>query len=166
VESVGTNISTEITLKLIDRLPNFSGIVDQGMDWVYMIEVISLGKQKRPDFQLLPATDYMVSAGVIGGGGAFSALSSIAPRLVRRVYDLCGNEQYPDARQGQEDLAALHQLVKSPRLETGLKAAMRAMGRECGQPRPPSKPLGEVEQGRISEALAAMGFLKPEPRGW
>ena len=166
VESVGTNISTSITLKLIDRLPNFAGIVDQGMDWVYMIEAISLGKQKRPEFQLLPATDYMVSAGVIGGAGAFSALSSVAPGLVRRVYDLCGKERYPEARQGQEDLATLHHLVKSPRLETGLKAAMRAMGRECGEPRPPSKPLGEVESGKVSEAIAGMGFLKGEPRGW
>ena len=35
-------------------------------------------------------------------------------------------------------------LVKHPRLETGLKAALRAMGRDCGNPRPPSKALGEV----------------------
>jgi hypothetical protein len=40
------------------------------------------------------------------------------------------------------------------------------MGRPCGIPRPPVRPLGEIERGKISEALAGMAFLKDEPRGW
>lgn len=166
IESVGTKLSTELTLQLVERLQNFAGVVDQGMDWVYMIEAISNGRELRPGFQLLSATDYMVSAGVMGGSGAFSALSAIAPRLVRQVYDLCGKEEYGEARKGQEDLATLRQLVKHPRLETGLKAALRAMGRDSGQPRPPARPLGEVEYGKIAEALGAMACLRAEPRGW
>jgi len=166
IESVGTKLTTELTLQLIERVENFAGVVDQGMDWVYMIEAIANGRKVRPGFQLLPATDYMVSASVMGGSGAFSALSAIAPRLVRQVYELCRQENYIDARKGQEDLATLRHLLKFPRLETGLKAALRAMGRDCGQPRPPDRPLGEVEYGKIAEALGAMAFLRAEPRGW
>jgi hypothetical protein len=40
------------------------------------------------------------------------------------------------------------------------------MGRECGVPRPPVSPLGEVERGRFEEAVQALAFLKAEPRGW
>lgn len=166
VESPGTKMTTEITLELIRRLDNFAGVADQGMDWVYMIEVISNGRALRPDFQLLSATDYMVSAAVIGGSGAISGLAAVAPRLVREVYELCRAEKYKEARVGQEALATLRHLLKGPRIETGLKAALRAMGRDCGRPRPPLRALGEVEYGRIAEALAAMPFLRAEPRGW
>jgi dihydrodipicolinate synthase/N-acetylneuraminate lyase len=72
---------------------------------------------------------------MIGGSGALSAISAIAPNLVRQVYDLCRKEQYIDARKAQEHIAALRHLLKSPRFETGLKAALRVMGRDCGQPR-------------------------------
>jgi 4-hydroxy-tetrahydrodipicolinate synthase len=166
VESVGTHMSTEITMQLIDRLENFAGVVDANMDWVYMVEVIAGGQQKRPGLQLMPATDYMVSASVMGGFGAFSALASVAPGLVRQVYDMCAREDYIWARKGQEDLAALRQIVMKPRLETGLKGALRALGRDCGQPRPPSKALGEAEYGTLSASLDAMKFLGTEPRGW
>jgi 4-hydroxy-tetrahydrodipicolinate synthase len=108
----------------------------------------------------------MVSARVMGGLGAFSALSAVAPNLVRRVYDACQNEDYKGARAGQEDLATLRHLLKDPRLETGLKVALGAMGRECGVPRPPVRPLGEVERGRMTDALAKMPALRQEPRGW
>jgi hypothetical protein len=43
---------------------------------------------------------------------------------------------------------------------------MASMGRECGVPRPPVRPLGEIERGRIAEAMRAMTFLNSEPRGW
>jgi dihydrodipicolinate synthase/N-acetylneuraminate lyase len=48
----------------------------------------------------------------------------------------------------------------------GLKTALRAMGRDCGDVRPPLRPLGEEESGRLSETLAAMAVLRTEPRGW
>jgi 4-hydroxy-tetrahydrodipicolinate synthase len=166
VESVGVTLTTKMTLQLIEKLPNFAGVVDAGMDWVYMVEAISNGRKIRPEFQLLPATDYMVSARVMGGVGAFSALSAVAPKLVRQVYDACQKEDYKGARPGQEDLAALRHLLKHPRLETGLKVALGAMGRECGVPRPPVRPLGEVERGRMTDALARMPALRSEPRGW
>jgi dihydrodipicolinate synthase/N-acetylneuraminate lyase len=165
VESAGTHLSTETTLQIIDKLQNYCGVVDSSMDWVYMTEVISNGKLARPDFQLLPGTDFMVSAGLLGGKGAFSPLSAVAPRLARRLYELCVKEQYVEARRPQEALGALHHLVKKNGL-AGLKAAMRAMGRECGIPRPPARALTEAEYGALAEAVRGMAFLKDEPKGW
>ena len=48
----------------------------------------------------------------------------------------------------------------------GIKAAMAYMGRDCGVPRPPVRPLGQGERARLEEALATMEFLKEEPQGW
>ena len=122
--------------------------------------------------QLLAGRDYLVSASALGGNGAIAPLAGIAPKLLRRIYDLCRQQKFVEARGMQEDIAHLNHLVReagSSGLKDGLagiKCAMAAMGRECGLPRPPVRPLGEVERGRFEEAVQGLAFLKAEPRGW
>jgi 4-hydroxy-tetrahydrodipicolinate synthase len=172
VESVGTTLTTETVLELIERVPNLAGVVDASLDFVFMEEVISNGRRLRPDFQLLAGQDYIVPASTLGGSGAIVPLAAIAPGLVRRVYDLCRQEKFVEARGMQEDIAQLHHLVKEAGASglkdglAGIKCAMALMGRECGVPRPPVRPLGEVERGRFEGSMHAMAFLKAEPRGW
>jgi dihydrodipicolinate synthase/N-acetylneuraminate lyase len=107
----------------------------------------------------------MVSAAAIGAKGALSALAAIAPGRVRSLYDLCRQDRLFEARSVQEEIAALLQILKRAGT-AGLKAALRAMGRDCGEVRPPLRTLGEEDFGRLSEALAAMPALRSEPRGW
>lgn len=172
VESAGTSLTSETTLQLLERLPNLAGVVDSSLDWVYMVEVISNARKVRSDFQLMPGAEFMVSAGVIGGAGAFAPLAAIAPKLVRRLYDLCSREQYVEARSAQEDLGALHHAVRmagESRLKdglAGLKSVLRVMGRDCGQPRPPVRALGESATGKLAAAVRSMSFLRAEPQGW
>jgi 4-hydroxy-tetrahydrodipicolinate synthase len=164
-EMGGAKVSAELALRLIERLENFAGVVDASLDWQFMIEVISDARRVRPGWQLVSGAEYMVSARAIGAGSVFSALSGIAPALVRRLYEACRGERYAEARRDQESVAALRQAVKQFGV-AGLKAAMRALGRDCGAPRPPLRALGEVEYGALAEALAALPALHTEPRGW
>jgi 4-hydroxy-tetrahydrodipicolinate synthase len=166
VENVGTHLTADMFMQLVDRLKNLRGIVDSEMDFVFMEEIMGERKARRADYDLVSGADYMVPPAALGGKGAFSSLAAIAPKLVRQVYDLCVNQDFIEARKGQEQLAVLRQTVKHPRLDTGLKAALRVMGRDCGNPRPPSKALGEVEHGKIADAIASLAFLSAEPRGW
>ncbi len=78
----------------------------------------------------------MVSAAAIGATGMFSPLAGVAPKLVRKLYDICRKDQLVEARAAQEQVAALRQALK-PGGVGSLKAALRAMGRDCGVPRPP-----------------------------
>jgi 4-hydroxy-tetrahydrodipicolinate synthase len=165
VESVGTALTTDIVLQTLERLKNFSGVVDSSMEWVFMVESVSNGRKLRPDFRLSPGTDFMVSAFVVGGSGVYSPLSSIAPKLVRKAYDLCVKQQFVQARGPQEDLATLHYLLKTNGF-AGLKGAIRAMGRDCGQPRPPVRALSGGAFEKLASELDAMPCLKEEPRGW
>ena len=71
-EMGGTKISTEQVLKLIERLPNFAGVVDASLDWQFMINIISNAQRVRKEFQLMSGTEYMVSAGAIGATTMFS----------------------------------------------------------------------------------------------
>ena len=160
-----TKIETDLVLKLINRLGNFAGLVDASLDWQFMINIVSNAWRVRPDFQLVSGTEYMVSAGAVGATSMFSALSGVAPTLVRELYDICRTEKYFDARQAQEDLAALRQIVKRAGAG-GLKGALRAMGRECGQPRPPLDPLSAGGYGKLAAELGALAVLRAEPRGW
>jgi 4-hydroxy-tetrahydrodipicolinate synthase len=164
-EMAGTKVTTELVLKLIAELPNFAGVVDLSLDWQFMIELMTEAPRRRPDFQLLSGTEHMVSAGAIGATGMFSSLAAIAPRLVRRLYELCREQKFFAARPVQEAVAALRHVSKS-RGPAGLKAALRIMGRDCGEPRPPLLPLDGSAYEKLAAELAALPALRDEPRGW
>jgi 4-hydroxy-tetrahydrodipicolinate synthase len=164
-EMQGTRITAELALKLMDRTVNFAGVVDSSLDWQFMVELVDRARLPRPAFRLLPGVEYMVSAAAIGARGALSALAAVAPGRVRNLYDLCRTDKLFEARGVQEEIAALLQILKKAGA-AGLKAALRVMGRDCGEVRPPLRALGEEEFGRLSEALAAMPALRSEPRGW
>ena len=161
----GTKLDTGLVLKLIERLGNFAGVVDASLDWQFMINIVSNAWRVRPDFQLVSGTEYMVSAGAVGATSMFSSLSGVAPALVRELYDICRTEKYFDARQAQEDLAALRQIVKRAGAG-GLKGALRALGRDCGQPRPPLDALSAGGYDKLAAELGAFAVLRAEPRGW
>jgi 4-hydroxy-tetrahydrodipicolinate synthase len=164
-EMGGVKMTTDLALKLLGRLDNFAGIVDASLDWQFMIEVISEARKLRPDFQLVSGTEYLVSARAVGAKGMFAPLAGIAPALLKGLYDQCRKEQYKDARKAQEDIAAVRQVLKKGGVAS-LKAALHAMGRDCGAPRYPLLALGEAERGRLADALDAMTALSVELRGW
>lgn len=172
VESVGATLSTDIVMQLIDKVPTLHGVVDASLDFVFMEEVMCQAGLKKADFQLIAGQDYPVAAYALGGSGMFASLASVAPKLSQHVYELCKQEKFVEARGASEQIAELHHLLKNAGESglkdglAGIKAAMAALGRPCGAPRPPVRGLGEIERGKISEALAKMAFLKDEPRGW
>ncbi len=164
-EMGGVKVTTDLALKLIDRLNGFAGVIDASLDWQFMIEVLSSARRVRPDFQLLTGVEYPISACAIGAEGMVSSLAGVAPAAVRSLWELCIRERYAEARPLQEAVAALRQALK-PFGVAGLKGGQRAMGRECGQPRPPLDPLGANAQQELLTALSAIAVLRDEPRGW
>lgn len=164
-EMHGTKITTDLVLKLMDRLPNFAGVIDDSLDWQSMINIVSNGQRKNPAFQLLSGSEYMISAAAIGATSVLSSLAGIAPVLVRKLYDQCKAERYAEARPAQEALAGLWQLVR-PGGIGGLKAAMQAMGRDCGSVRPPLDALTGPAAEQLAAAIEALPAMAGEPRGW
>ena len=164
-EMGGIKLGTDFFMKLIDRVRNFAGVVDTSLDWQFMINVVSNAWRVKSEFQLVSGTEYMVSAGAVGATSMFSSLSGVAPKAVAELFRICRTEQYRDARKVQEDLAALRQLVKKYGAP-GLKAAMAAMQRDCGEPRPPLATLGAEGRSKLATELAAMPAFASEPRGW
>jgi 4-hydroxy-tetrahydrodipicolinate synthase len=164
-DMAGCKVNAELMVKLIGRLENFVGLVDQSLDWQFMIELMTLARKQRPEFQLLAGTELMVSAAAIGATGMFAPLAAIAPRLIRNLYESCRAGKLFEARVAQEDVANLRQATKPGGAPT-LKAALRLMGRDCGEPRPPLLPLDEAAAKALASALGAIAALATEPRGW
>jgi 4-hydroxy-tetrahydrodipicolinate synthase len=164
-DMAGSRVTAELMVKLIGRLDNFAGLIDQSLDWQFMIELMTLARKARPDFQLLAGNELFVSAAAIGATGMLAPLAAIAPKLVRGLYDAARTGDLSAARAAQEQVAALRQAAK-PVGAPALKAGLRLMGRDCGTPRPPLLPLDQPAEKSFGEALAAMPALAAEPRGW
>jgi 4-hydroxy-tetrahydrodipicolinate synthase len=162
-EMAGSKVTAELMLHLIGQIDNFAGLADSSLDWQFMIELIDDARRVRPDFQLVCGTDLMVSPAAIGATGVMSSLAMIAPRLIRRLYDLCRADKLFEARSDQEAVAALRQTLKKSDV-AHLKAALRHQGRDCGGPRPPLRALDSADA--LASRLAEFVPLRDEPRGW
>jgi len=164
-EMGGVKFNAASAIELIERSPNFIGLVDSSLDWQYMIELLMLARRVRPSFALLSGSEYLISAHAIGATGSFCALAGIAPKAIRRLHELCVAERYEAARPVQNAIAALRMAIK-PGGIAGLKSASRSMGRDCGDVRPPLSPLSAAEGTLLSLALSKIEMLGDEPRGW
>jgi len=164
-DMAGSKVTADMMLKLIGRLPNFAGLIDQSLDWQFLIELMTLAKKARPDFQLLAGNELFVSAAAVGASGLLAPLAGLAPNLIRSLFDACRSGKLFEARAAQEQVAALRQTMK-PGGAPQLKAALRIMGRDCGDPRPPLLALDDAAAKALADALGAMPALAAEPRGW
>jgi len=88
-EMPDSKITAELCLKLIERLPNFAGVVDLSLDWQFMIELLTYAKRKRPDFVLIAGYRAHGVAAAIGATGTVFTLAGVTPKLVRELYDSC-----------------------------------------------------------------------------
>jgi 4-hydroxy-tetrahydrodipicolinate synthase len=164
-DMASSKVSADLMMKLIGRLENFVGLIDASLDWQFMIELMTLARKARPDFQLLAGNELFVSAAAIGATGMLSSLSAIAPTLIRGLYEACRGGNLFAARAAQEEVAALRQTLK-PGGAPVLKAALRAMGRDCGEPRPPLLALDETAAKLLADTLGGFSWLGDEPRSW
>jgi 4-hydroxy-tetrahydrodipicolinate synthase len=162
-EMAEVEFASKSVVDLIERLPAFAGLIDANLDWQYMIEVVTVAQAKKPDFQFVSGTEYMISAAAIGATGLLSSLASVSPVLVRELFRACRSENYAAARPLQEDAAILFRLMRDAGV-AGLKLAAQILGRDCGEPRPPLVPLREKEA--LYKALLEAKSFKAEPRGW
>src|SRR5206468_9410347 len=135
--------------------PTFAGIIDLSLDWQFMIELMTYAPARRPGFQLLAGTEHLVSAAAIGATGMLSPLAAVTPRLVRQLFELCRDQKLFEARPAQEEIAALRQVLKDGGVAS-FKAALRRMGRDCGLPRRPLRPLDAAAEEALAKGLAAL----------
>ena len=162
-------IDVDTIRRLSDECERISGIKDSSGDVANMIRMIQAIRPNRPEFSFLTGWDpCLVSMMVIGCDGATYATSGIAPRFLRKMYELCTAGDWDQARPMQYLLVRLFdQLLGTADFPEAVRIAVELQGFEMGASRLPlsfehEKILGQLRTP-ISKILAEMGEFHGTP---
>jgi len=104
------------------------------------------------------ATDEMLySTFALGADGAISAILSLLPKSCVAMWDhtRAGNQEA--ARAIQDELFPVWKAVRGNQFPARMKAALAAMGRDCGYPRSPMMMPDEAYAARITQLVSRVG---------
>lgn len=146
------------TLARLAELPRIVGIKDATGDlarpWIERTLI------KRDDFTWLSGEDAtQVSYNAAGGTGCISVTANIAPKLVAAVQNLTLGGQWEAARELQQKLIPLHQLMFKEPSPAGAKYAASLLGLCSEEARLPIMPLSEGVKTEIKQAMESLGLL-------
>jgi dihydrodipicolinate synthase/N-acetylneuraminate lyase len=147
---MGYDLGAEWIVRLAGHA-NIAGMKDSSGD---IARLPRLRQQLGPDFILLTgAGEKMVAALEAGADGAIAALANLAPHAsagIRQAW----LERHPDqARQLQRTITPLGEALTGGYGVPGLKAALRLLGYDHGDPRVPLPPLPATELPALRRLL-------------
>jgi len=146
----GVTLPVEVVAALA-RHPNIAGMKESNGDIDRLRRLIAVAP---PPFRLLagsPAT--LLDAIDAGAAGGILAIASVVPHACVRLFELARAGRMGEARALQARLAPLARLLGSVYGIAGLKAALKLVGCDVGDPRPPLLPLRPSAVSDLVEAL-------------
>ena len=139
---MGYDLGAEWTIRLAGH-PNIAGIKDSSGN---IARLPRLREQLGPDFILLTgAGEKMVDALDAGADGGIVALACLAPHASAGIRNAWLEHRADEARQLQRTIAPLGEALTSGYGVPGMKAGVRLLGYDHGDPRPPLPPLPASE---------------------
>lgn len=128
-----------------------AGLKDSSGD---MARLLPMRERLGPDVIILTGTgEKMLEALTAGADGAIAALANLAPAAATRIRRAFVEGRLEQARQLQRTIAPLGEAMTRQYGVPGLKAALRMLGYDYGDPRPPLPPLAESELPVIRRLL-------------
>jgi len=147
---MGYDLGAEWIVRLTGHR-NIAGLKDSSGD---IARLPGLRAQLGPDFVVLAgAGEMMVEALSAGADGAIAALANLAPAASAGIRRAWLEGRADQARQQQRTIAPLGEALTRGYGVPGLKAALRMLGYDHGDPRPPLPPLPAVELPNLRRLL-------------
>src|SRR5205814_320393 len=147
---MGYDLGAEWIVRLTGHR-NVAGLKDSSGD---IARLPGLRAQLGPDFVVLAgAGEKMVDALAAGADGAIAALANLAPAASAGIRRSWLEGRADQARQQQHTIAPLGEALTRRYGVPGLKAALRMLGYDHGDPRPPLPPLPAVELPNLRRLL-------------
>jgi 4-hydroxy-2-oxoglutarate aldolase len=147
---MGYDLGAEWIVRLAGHA-NIAGIKDSSGD---ITRLPRLREQLGSDFILLAgAGEKMVAALEAGADGAIAALANLAPHASAGIRNAWLERHSDQARQLQRTIAPLGEALTGGYGVPGLKAALRLLGYDHGDPRPPLPPLAASELPALRRLL-------------
>lgn len=164
-QKLGVTLTVDMLTDLMRAHPNFVALKDASFDIEYFTEVCRVASEVRPDFAVVPGIEYLLPTMAVGGAGAFSACSAVAPNLVRSLYTACAHGEWQKARDLQYRVSRLYNAIRID-YPAGIKAAQELMGRPAGGTRSPIRPINKERRDQLRSEIGALGLFETEPIGW
>ncbi len=116
------------TVKTLMQIENIVGIKDSSVDWVFLMNLIELKRNHRPDFRVFIGKSHMWTAGILSGAdGGLDGISNIIPHRCVKLYNgICnGDAQVYDL---QREINEIWRVYECRSFLGGIKTAMNLMG--------------------------------------
>jgi 4-hydroxy-2-oxoglutarate aldolase len=144
----GVNLAPEAVLQLASH-PNIVGMKESGGDVGKIADLIAVGGD---GFSVLAGSGGTFYASLcVGAEGGILAVACVVPDVCVHIFELTRQGHHAEARVLQARLAPLAKLLGSVYGVAGLKAALRIVGIDVGEPR---APLGQASKAAC-DALEA-----------
>jgi len=132
--------------------PNIPGMKESNGDVARIGELVAAAPQR---FSVLAGSaSTFFDALRVGATGGILALASVLPEACTRLFELARSGQFDEAKALQQQLMPIAKLLGSIHGVAGLKAALKLVGCDVGNPRPPLVPLAAVNVSDLSAALS------------
>jgi 4-hydroxy-tetrahydrodipicolinate synthase len=161
----GVEFTSELTARLIERLPNYIGMKDASFHSEKFMEISRVALTMRPDFSIIMGLEHLLASYPLGACGSFSSCGAIAPNLCNRFFAALVANDWQTARTCQYKITKLYRLFKD-QYPSSLKGAMISMGRAVGPTRPPLPTASKERVEFLCRQLEELDVINTEPHGW
>lgn len=154
--NMGYDLGVEWIAQLA-RHPNIAGLKDSSGD---IARYSRLRAEMGPNFVLLSGTgEKLIEALEAGADGGILALANLAPAACARIRRAFEGGDLEQARRQQRTIAPLGAALTAGYGVPGVKAGLRMLGYDHGDPRPPLPPLAAAELPSLRRLLEAAGLM-------
>jgi 4-hydroxy-tetrahydrodipicolinate synthase len=161
----GVEFTSELTARLIERLPNYIGMKDASFHSEKFMEIARVALNMRPGFAIIMGLEHLLASYPLGACGSFSSCGAIAPNLCNRFFAALVANDWQTARTCQYKITKLYRLFKD-QYPSSLKGAMINMGRAVGPTRPPLPTASKERVEFLCRQLEELDVINTEPHGW
>jgi 4-hydroxy-tetrahydrodipicolinate synthase len=157
----GNPLSPALLVELLQH-QRIVGLKQSASDLGQLVEVIyQIRTVRRLDRCLMTGIDsHLCAAMGTGAHGIFSTAAGIVPDQVVEIFNLAMAGDFKAAHVAQLRLQPLNRFLEyDPGYVAPAKEALRMLGIEVGDPRPPLPLLTDDERGRLREALSTLRVL-------
>lgn len=152
-------ITPEILEAVCAACDNVWGIKDSSMDFMTFLKFQMAAPDQ--DFEILTGNDAQVLTALhAGGGGAVIALAGVFPSLCNTIYDSFQRGDLGAARQAQNTVLKLRDLVRGTIPVTAHKEMLKMQGFAMGKARFPFRELTKEEQQKVRDTVYELGVLR------
>jgi len=142
------------TVRRLMSLDQIVGIKDSSMSYLYLLRLIEMKRELRPDFRIFIGKTQLWTAGVAAGAdGMLDGISNLIPGLSGRLFRLVEAGRLAEAFKLQEKVNAVWDIYQAPSFLSAIKTAMNLIG--IGEPTVshPVLKISDAEVERIRKIL-------------